>query len=85
MSKELCREEPVPQMEDGPTVNEEVAVSSTAKRIEISPLNYGYAVNVGCQSFAIENLDTLLNMISKYLKDPKTVEKQWFNKQLEIK
>jgi len=48
-------------------------------------LDYGYAVNVGCQAFAIENVDTLINMIGKYLKDPKTVEKQWFNKQLKIK
>jgi hypothetical protein len=70
------------QMEDRPTVNEE---NTRAKTITIESLNYGFAVNVGCQSFAIENVDTLVNMIGKYLKDPKTVEKQWFNKQLEIK
>lgn len=58
---------------------------SIARKIHIESLDYGYAVNVGCQEFAIENVDTLINMIGKYLKDPKTVEKQWFNKQLEIK
>jgi hypothetical protein len=58
---------------------------SRARTIHIESLDYGYAVNVGCQAFAIENVDTLINMIGKYLKDPKTVEKQWFNKQLKIK
>ena len=82
MNERVCREEPVLPMEDRPTVTEE---NTRAKSIHIESLHYGFAVNVGCQSFAIENVDTLVNMIGKYLKDPKTVEKQWFNKQLEIK
>lgn len=52
-----------------------------SKQITIDPLNYGYRVQVGCQSFAVENTDRLIYLIGEYLKDPAGVEAAWvYNK-----
>jgi hypothetical protein len=45
--------------------------------ITIKPLTYGYQINIGCQSFAIENVDRLLFLLEAYLKDPETTVKNW--------
>lgn len=46
--------------------------------IHIEPLNFGYMVRVGCQSFAIETADKLVTAMAAYLADPAKVQKQWF-------
>ncbi len=45
--------------------------------IKIKPLNYGYIVNVGCQSFAIEDKNKLLKNLEAYLTNPSATEKKW--------
>ena len=45
--------------------------------INIKQLSYGYIVNIGCQSFAIENSETLIKGLSNYLKSPSECEKVW--------
>jgi hypothetical protein len=53
--------------------------------VQIQELDHGYMVRVGCKSFAIENKETLLNMITKYINNPAEVQKEFFNKTLTIK
>lgn len=48
--------------------------------INIKQLSYGYVVNIGCQSFAIENSETLIKGLSNYLKSPSECENIWMNK-----
>lgn len=45
--------------------------------INIKQLSYGYVVNIGCQSFAIENSETLIKGLSNYLKSPSECENIW--------
>lgn len=46
--------------------------------IVITSLNHGYQVRVGCQTFAFENEQTMLNNIKAYLKNPQIVAENWF-------
>lgn len=69
---------------DQPTL-ERIIMPTKPRDINIVSSNYGFHVNVGCQSFAIENVDTLLNMLGQYLTNPSETEDKWMNKQLEIK
>ncbi len=55
-------------------------VEPMTKEVRIRPLNHGYVVEVGCQSFAIESADKLTALINQYLKDPVEVEKAWLRK-----
>lgn len=48
------------------------------KEIIITSLNHGYQVRVGCQTFAFENEQIMLNNIKEYLKSPQKVTDQWF-------
>jgi hypothetical protein len=45
--------------------------------INIRPLNSGYLVGVGCQSFAFENKERMMKMIQAFLNDPQTVGENW--------
>ena len=47
------------------------------RQIQINPLNHGYHVIVGCQAFAVENVDSLLHRLGIYLKNPEQAEKNW--------
>lgn len=47
------------------------------RTITIRPLNYGYEVTVGCQTFAIETVDSLLGNLDTYLRNPAEIEKKW--------
>jgi hypothetical protein len=49
----------------------------TGRRITIQPLHHGYHVEVGCQSFAIEDKNRLCDLLHKYLQDPAGVENLW--------
>ena len=46
-------------------------------QIFINPLDYGYMIEVGCQRFAIENVETLITKVSAYLRNPQEVITQW--------
>lgn len=58
---------------------EPVGFPDFLKTVRIEPLNYGFMVNVGCQSFAIESTEKLLKLLAAYYTDPRTVEKQWMD------
>ena len=46
-------------------------------QISIYPLDYGYMVEIGCQKFAIENVENLIERLSAYLRTPQEVITQW--------
>lgn len=56
-----------------------LATASQAREINIRPLNYGYVVNIGCQTFAIESIEKLIINLETYLKNPNGTEKEWFS------
>lgn len=56
----------------------EVAGSPRGRAINIEPLNYGFIVRVGCQSFAVEQADTVADKLKEYLNDPQATEKKWY-------
>lgn len=49
------------------------------RRIEIQPQGYGFLVTVGCQSFAIETKERLIEKLTAYLFNPVETEKKWFD------
>jgi len=59
-------------------------VIAKARQIRINPLNYGYLVEVGCQSFAIEDIDKLTKYLTLYLKSPNSIENSWLDGKLKL-
>jgi len=51
--------------------------SNTIRPINIQQLSYGYIVNIGCQTFAIENAAQLITKLSAYILQPAETEKMW--------
>lgn len=45
--------------------------------ISIRQLAYGYIVEVGCRTFAIEDSTRLIDLLGRYLKSPNEVHKQY--------
>lgn len=45
--------------------------------IQITQLNRGYVVAIGCQRFAIENASTLIAKLSEYILNPAATEQKW--------
>lgn len=45
--------------------------------IEINSLNRGFVVRVGCQSFAIESKETLIQKLIEYINDPEKTEQKY--------
>jgi hypothetical protein len=59
--------------------------ATTPKRdIQIKSLNHGYIVTIGCQSFAIEEIKTLIKHLETYLRDPAKTERDWQNGKYKI-
>lgn len=56
-----------------------LVAASQAREINIRPLNHGYVVNIGCQTFAIESIEKLIINLETYLKNPNETEKEWFS------
>ena len=56
-----------------------LASAQQAREINIRPLNHGYVVNIGCQTFAIESVEKLVSNLEKYLNSPIETEKEWFS------
>jgi hypothetical protein len=48
-----------------------------AREIHINQQDHGYIVIVGCQTLVFENMNTLIEKLTAYLKDPNAVEKKW--------
>lgn len=46
--------------------------------VKIRQLDFGYVVEVGCQTFAIESKDAILTALAKYMENPREVEKNWY-------
>jgi hypothetical protein len=55
---------------------------SKIRETRITQLNYGYLVNVGCQTFAFETVDKLIEKLGEYLKNPSQTEKDWYSGKL---
>ncbi len=45
-----------------------------ARQITIEPLNRGYMVRVGCQTVAVESKDRLIDLLTRYLRNPQEIE-----------
>ena len=52
------------------------------REITISEMDYGYLVRVGCQAFAIEKTDDLIEKLTMYLRNPEVTEEMYFNNKL---
>lgn len=63
--------------EKRPAATEMVMNHEKAREINISQVDYGYIIRVGCQTFCIEKLQVVLDMLNNYLKNPDSVEKMW--------
>ena len=55
-----------------------------AREVSIEQLDYGYRVRVGCQVFALQELNTVLSLLAEYLKSPDEVETKWRNGELKF-
>jgi hypothetical protein len=53
------------------------SLSQPLRSINIEPLNRGYVVRVGCQTFAIGTKKLLLVKLTEYLTDPQGTESKW--------
>ena len=45
--------------------------------VNISELSSGYLVRVGCQAFVFESIDTMLEKLTNYIKNPGITEYNW--------
>lgn len=52
----------------------ESAPDFNGRQITIEPLNKGYVVRVGCQTVAVESKDRLIDLLTRYLRNPKEIE-----------
>ena len=59
-------------------------VQRVAREISIIPLNHGFMVRIGCQSFAIESIDKLTSLLNRYLTNPAKTEESWLAGTLHI-
>jgi hypothetical protein len=55
----------------------EARPSQPLRSINIEPLNRGFVVRVGCQSFAIGTKRLLIDKLTQYLSDPQGTEDKW--------
>jgi hypothetical protein len=71
LSSEKCREE-------SQISNCESAYKGRLREINISPLNTGFVVRLGCQTLAITSSKQLLEELTKYFENPAETEKRYF-------
>ena len=57
------------------TVNNQI--QQKPREIKITPLSYGFTVQVGCQTVAIESASKLIEKLKQYLDNPGEVERVW--------
>ena len=51
--------------------------ATPSHHISVEPLNRGFVVRVGCQSFAISSKQELVKLFAAYVLDPVKVEADW--------
>ena len=49
------------------------------RNIQIKGLDYGFTIQVGCQSFAIETPEKVCSKLLEYMKNPNSIERDWFS------
>lgn len=47
------------------------------REIKITQLDYGYIVNVGCKTFALDTPDKILFALKQYFRNPENTEHQF--------
>lgn len=76
---EQCRPEPCCG-NDRPC--DPMPVKNKAYEVRVNQMDFGYLVNIGCQSFSIESNKKLVKFLEMYWKDPKGTEKLWYSGKL---
>jgi len=78
---EIGSDEDRPQAEEPMSEEIDDTISNDNVRgVSINPLSSGYMVKVGCQSVAVESTERLIDMLNKYLTDPREFERKWYSK-----
>lgn len=54
---------------------DDIRNSKISKEINIRPLDYGFIINVGCQTVAIESKQDLIKYLTEYIQNPLELEK----------
>lgn len=54
-------------------------VQKMTYELRVQQLDRGYIVNVGCKSFAFENQEVMLGMITEYITNPNKTEDSFYN------
>lgn len=72
MSTDVLTQAPLNQM-----IAPQQSVDETIFNISIRQLSYGYIVEVGCKTFAIETSSKLSSLLTRYLNNPVEVHKQY--------
>jgi len=60
----------------------EVAVPEKMRPINIREVNKGYIIEIGCHTFAFNNVSDFLPQLTKYIKFPQKIEEAWFKGEL---
>lgn len=47
--------------------------------INIEQLDYGYIIRVGCQRFAVETHEKVINALNEYMTNPDETQRKWFS------
>ena len=50
---------------------------NTMRHLKIIQQDYGYCVEVGCSTIAIESKETLIRVLTEYINDPSLTEKKF--------
>lgn len=58
--------------------------SNLMRLVTITQLSYGYNVQVGCQTFAIETMEKVIANLASYMANPQQLEEKWFRKELKF-
>lgn len=65
----------VTQSQDYP---QPTSCNSELRNINIQPLSRGYVLNVGCQSIAVSNKDSLKQLLNMYIDNPQQTEDDYY-------
>lgn len=52
--------------------------NSELRSINVQPLSRGYVLNVGCQSIAVSNKDSLKQLLNMYIDNPQQTEDDYY-------
>lgn len=79
----MCGDYPLPNFEcGGPTVRIRESVltekrQNKIREINITQLDYGYIVKVGCKTFALDTPDKIIFALKQYFRNPENTEHQF--------